>query len=251
MVEDEERSIMGLISLIKSLDKEYIVQAQAKDGKKALELIRRLRPDVVITDIRMPFMDGIELINTLKKENIDAEFIITSAYSDFEYAKKAIVLGVTDYITKPITVEDMSIALERVSKKCLLKSKRTDTEQPKLTFEDMKIKANNNEMHPAIRKAIKIIDEEYALKINQVELAKRVKTTPEYFSFLFRRDTGINFSNYIKILRVEVAKKLLFDNDMKIYDVARIVGYDDSKYFCRIFKEITGVSPKNYSFRSH
>ena len=103
-----------------------------------------------------------------------------------------------------------------------------------------------SECHPAVQKALEIISREYSAKLTQDELAQRLRITPAYFSYLFHRDVGITFSSYLKRYRVDVAASMLKDKQMKIYDAAAIAGYTDTKYFCRVFKEVMGCSPTEY-----
>ena len=76
---------------------------EASDGEMALPLIKKLKPDLLITDIKMPFMDGLTLCKVVKKEFPDIKIVILSGYDDFNYAKEAIGIGVEDYLLKPIT----------------------------------------------------------------------------------------------------------------------------------------------------
>ncbi|MDO4460584.1 MAG: response regulator, partial [Clostridia bacterium] len=89
----------------------------APDGEMALPMIRKLKPDVLITDIKMPFMDGLSLASIVSRELPETKIIILSGYSDFEYARKAIELGVYQYLLKPITKAAMIKVLEQTRDK--------------------------------------------------------------------------------------------------------------------------------------
>ena len=91
---------------------------EAADGEMALPLIRKSRPDILITDIKMPFMDGLTLSKLVKKEIPNIKIVILSGYDDFNYAKQAISIGVEDYLLKPITKNALLERLEEIRNHC-------------------------------------------------------------------------------------------------------------------------------------
>jgi len=97
-----------------------------------------------------------------------------------------------------------------------------------------------------VRKAINYIKEYYSDKVSLEEIASGMNITPEYLSRLFTKELGKSFSDYLKEFRIDKAKELLSNKKMKIYEIAEKVGYSDSKYFCKVFKEYTGMAPKEY-----
>ena len=116
IVEDEVMIREGLAKLIKS-HTGHTVAGEASNGQEGLNLALRLRPELVITDIRMPVMDGLQMIEKLHDMNLNTRAVILSGYSEFEYAKKAIYYGVEDYLLKPLAAEDIVDVLERIEKK--------------------------------------------------------------------------------------------------------------------------------------
>ena len=230
VVEDEERSRRGIAALISSFGDEYDVIAQATNGKHAFDLICKLKPDVVFTDIQMPLMNGLELIEAVHKMGITPQFVIISAHEDFTFAKKAISLGVREYILKPITIEDIENALAGLkrSETTIIAHNKTDV------------------MHPIVRRAIAEIETGFAKKITLEQIAAQYKVTPEYFSYIFARDAGKNFNSFLNHIRIEAAKTLLKSGQEKIADVAGKVGFTDAKYFCKVFKKKTGQTPSEY-----
>ncbi|WFR58646.1 response regulator [Anaerocolumna sp. AGMB13025] len=114
IVEDEIRIREGIINLIKKNNREHIIAGAAENGLRGLELIEQTRPDLVITDIKMNEMDGLEMLHKLKERNIPVKVIVLSAYSDFDYAKQAIKLGVNEYLLKPISVNELTQALNTI-----------------------------------------------------------------------------------------------------------------------------------------
>lgn len=116
IVEDEIRIREGLESLLSKFQDEFELVGKAEDGVEGLEAIRELRPDIVITDVKMPNMDGLDMLRQVVAEGINTKAIVLSAYSEFEYARQAIKLGVTEYLLKPISFYEFSNALENVKR---------------------------------------------------------------------------------------------------------------------------------------
>ena len=117
LVEDEFVIREGIKNNIDWKAHGYEFCGEAGDGELAYPMIQKLRPDIVITDIRMPFMDGLELSRLIRKELPDTEIIILSGYQEFEYAKEAIKLGVAQYLSKPINGEELLAELDELSAK--------------------------------------------------------------------------------------------------------------------------------------
>jgi two-component system response regulator YesN len=115
VVEDESIPRDGLVQLISKLDASYRVVGQARNGREGKHVVEELTPDLVITDIKMPEMDGLEMIRCLRAEGCAATFVILSGYAEFEFAKQGIVLGVRDYLLKPISPQEIADALRKIS----------------------------------------------------------------------------------------------------------------------------------------
>ena len=239
IVEDEPRALRGLRQLISSISKECQIVAEAEDGKEALESIISLKPDVVFTDIKMPYMDGIELIKAVKKYDIPTCFVITSAYGEFEYAKKAISLEVKEYLLKPLTYDEVKQVLERIH------NEQAGRDISELIEEESLVK-KYQDVHYLIHKAITRVEVGYSTRLSQEEMAQDLGMTPEYFSYLFHKETGEKFTDFIRNYRVEIAKKLMITTDMKIQEVAYAVGYSDPKYFGKVFRKVTNETPLEF-----
>ncbi len=116
VVEDEVKIREGIARLIES-QTGHVVLGEAVDGREGLEMILRFKPDLVITDIRMPNMDGLEMAKRLYEQKLPLHVVILSGYSEFEYAQKAIRYGVDEYLLKPLDIDDIKNMLDKVEKK--------------------------------------------------------------------------------------------------------------------------------------
>lgn len=119
----------------------FLFAGEAADGEMALPMIQQAKPDIVITDIRMPFMDGLELSRILKKEMPEITIIILSGYGEFDYAREAIKIGVTEYLSKPITGEQLLEALNQVKKKILKKRKQKEVAEEILQEKEQNLRS--------------------------------------------------------------------------------------------------------------
>ena len=237
IVEDEAWARDTLRSLLPQITPQLRIIGEAHNGQQGLAHILRLRPDLVITDIRMARMSGLEMIRAALEGGLSGtRFVVISAYADFELMREAIRLGVTDYLMKPITRENLASVL--------LPLLPDAQEIPPAAQEKEPEEASS--CHPVVRRALEIIQQQYPNRLSLDVLSETLRLSPEYFSFLFHRDMGINFSAYLRTFRIERAKELLSGGEMLIYEVAARVGYNDSKYFCKVFREVTGVSPTQY-----
>lgn len=114
IVEDEVRIREGFFKLLGKLGDEYEIVGEAENGRAGLEICRARKPDLVITDVQMPEMDGLQMLQAISDEGLDIKAIVLSAYSEFEYARTAMKLGVTEYLLKPLNISDFSTALENI-----------------------------------------------------------------------------------------------------------------------------------------
>lgn len=124
IVEDEIKIRTGMAKLI-SRHTEHIIAGEARNGQEGLEMILKIKPDLVISDIRMPVMDGLDMLKKLKEADFQCHFVILSGYSEFEYAQKALRYGADDYLLKPLAAEDVTGILESISKRVKEENKKT------------------------------------------------------------------------------------------------------------------------------
>lgn len=225
--DDEELSRMVLERLL-GREKEVTLIGIAEDGDELLEMIEREKPDIVITDICMPGHSGLETIASTLEKGLAIRFIITSAYANFEYARKAIQLGVEDFLPKPVRSEELHKAIENVKKKL-------GQEVPQAVSYSRIIQVAKSYM-----------DEHYGKHLTLEEVASQIYLSPAYFSSLFKKETGFLFSDYLIKIRMEQAKKMIEQLDGSTAQIAEKVGYKDVKHFREMFRKVYGMTPSEY-----
>ena len=119
IVEDEIRISEGIEKLLHKIDSEYEIAGIAADGLEGLQMCRQLNPDLIITDVQMPEMDGLKMLEAVYAEGFAAKAIVISAYSEFEYARGAMKLGVTEYLLKPVNLSEFTNALENIKRQIM------------------------------------------------------------------------------------------------------------------------------------
>lgn len=239
VAEDEERMRDYLARKTAELDPAFECAGTAADGEEAVELVERHLPDLLITDIKMPVLGGLELVERIRRTNPELRILIVSGYSEFEYARQAIELGVDDYILKPIDLEKLREVLRRVRIRLDASAGAVDAD-----FGLDRIGARETEL----AKSVEVyLQENYRRPYSLERLASTFGCKPAYLLRLYRKVTGRTPTQDLIRLRIEKAKRLLVGHPhIEIKQVSAAVGYDDALYFSRLFKKETGLNPSAF-----
>lgn len=239
IAEDEELLLHNLIQKVKSSGLGFEVVGQAQTGTQALELVRSLSPDLVITDIKMPMMNGIELLEKIHLNFPTIKVIITSGFSDFDYTKQAIKLKVHDYLLKPIDKEELYASLLKV---------KTDLDLEKDSYRDIFSLSERAATKEQIASILKdYIVHNYTKEVNLNLIANSMNYSSSYLTKLFFQQYANTPSKYIISLRMQKAQHLLIHHpELSIKQIGELIGYLDQGYFSRIFKKHQGISPFDY-----
>ncbi|MEK3885737.1 response regulator [Paenibacillus sp. PL2-23] len=331
IVAEDEPWIRGaVVEMIEKAGKQFQVVGEAETGEEAWELIQSTWPLLLITDIRMPDMDGLALIQKIREHQIPMAIIIVSGYDNFQYAQQAISLGVTDYLLKPVEYSQLTTVLDRCKEtiaahkelnECFVRiqafiekmfdsdprtllRKQHDLVQSILSLKllnagacrnllrlfESRIRQTCDEMgidskfqiiraghdndvvledfrglllqwiteYPHVKsqdtkliidQLIKQLNLQYKKDWSLQEMAEYTQLSPSHFGVLFKKQTGMSPVNYINRIRVEQAKERLMQTDKKIYEIAEEVGFSNLPYFTRLFKQVAGLTPKEFRKR--
>ncbi|MFD1954961.1 response regulator [Paenibacillus thailandensis] len=244
VVEDEAQARAYVKTLLHRSESEFRVVGEAADGKEALELIGRYRPDLVITDIMMPAMDGVELLKKAREAGYDCRFVMLTCMNEFEYARQALEFGASSYMLKlSMDLASFKQMLEKVDAelKKLGRFKRLESYLSALPEET---KAATD--HPEINKVIDYLNESYRENVTLATAAAYVKMDPSYLSDLFKRKTSYTLTQYVMRLRVDAARFYLTHTGDSVSGIGERVGFMNDNYFIKIFKRFTGVTPSVY-----
>lgn len=241
---DDEPIIVEGISRIISWDQfDCRIVATANDGKEGADIIREYHPNIVISDIAMPDLDGLTMIAGLKSEFPDMEISILTGYRKFEYARQAINLGVTRFLLKPSSMgeieESIVIMVHNLRAKNIMPESDTN-ENPETE------KLDNEASNFIVNNAMKYIELNYPHKITLSEVAEKTYVSQWHLSKLLNRNLEQNFSEILNNIRIKEAQKLLRNPSLRIGDIAERVGFVDMAHFSRVFKKNIGISANEY-----
>ncbi|HZG78811.1 MAG TPA: response regulator [Paenibacillus sp.] len=227
------------------------VAGEAEDGTTGLRLIEELRPHIVVTDMRMPGVDGIKLLQAMHERFPALKVIVMSGYDDFAYMRQAIQSRAVDYMLKPVDPVELNEALERCVRELEKQERTADaSSRSPLALPGTAIGAietkRMDKTRLAIEEVARYIDAHYPDPISLESISLRFYVSKEHLSRSFKAAFGENVSDRIARKRIDRAKDLLALPAMSTKDVARTVGYPELAYFHRIFKKHTGVTPGEF-----
>ncbi|MDF2632324.1 MAG: putative response regulatory protein [Caproiciproducens sp.] len=243
IIDDEDIIVQGLKKVVNWAKYGSEVVATASDAKSGAQAIRENSPDILFTDIKMPNMDGLTMLAGLKGEFPNMQITVLTGYRDFEYAKRALHLGVTRFLLKPSKMNELEEALQ-------IMTENLGKLQPGAPEEKKESEEEQQDGNPAnsfiVRSALKYIEVHYAEKLTLTELAEKTYVSQWYLSKLLNKYTDKSFCDLLNQTRIKKAEKLLKDPSLKIHEVSDMLGFNDVTHFSKIFKKIEQVSPNEY-----
>ena len=239
IIVDDERTIRDALKIFldwQSLGIEII--GDYKNGAEAFDAMLDDYPDIVLTDIKMPGLNGLELIERAHHAGLNMQFIILSGYAEFEFAKTAMKYGVRHYLLKPISEEQLKAVMLEVRDASLL---ALAVAAPVQNIEP------NGDIIKTIKAYIRQNLSDPSLSLKQIS-ENTLYMNADYVSKIFAKRTGEKFSTYVTRKRLDVARALLATGEYRINQIAEQAGFgSDAQYFCRIFKKATGMTPGEYA----
>lgn len=239
LVDDERLILEGLSRVVPWESLGCRVAGTASDGREGLALIRREQPDMVLTDIRMPNMDGLTMLAALHSEFPRMQMTVLTAYRDFDYAKRALTLGVCRYLLKPSKMDEIHEAVRFMAA-------RLDALSPPEEGAEEESAEGSEAGSFIVNAALEYMRSHCAEHISLADVADHVYVSQWHLSKLINRHTGQSFFDLIGGMRIDRAKVLLADPAMRVHAVAEEVGYNDVAHFSKSFKRIVGKTPGEY-----
>jgi two-component system, response regulator YesN len=260
IIDDEEIIREGLKKTIDWESIGCVIAGEAEDGNSGISLLTSTNPDLVFTDIRMPGLDGLQMISQARALKCDCKFIILTGFRDFEYAQEAIRQGAFRFLLKPVKTDDLMLtineAIKEIKKDRSKEEIYTNLEKRVKEYYGLESTEQENKSHSnedsgvnqkyLVSKALEYLKQNYSRDLTLKTVADEIYVSTWYLSKLLKKETGDNFINILNDIRVEKAKNLLKDPKYKIYEIAGEVGFTDVPYFTKIFKKVTGSTPMEY-----
>jgi YesN/AraC family two-component response regulator len=238
VADDEEIILKNVVRKIEEADPRFVVVGTALNGREALDLVDANYPELLVTDVRMPVLDGLELIASVSAYHPYVKVLIISGHDDFEFARRAMSYGVKNYILKPVKLEELRTALGDIGS---------------VLEEDEDIVAaqvqNSAESNAAtmVSEIERFIRGHFRSEVDLETLARAFGLSPSQMCKLFRKYRDDTPVRYLMTLRMNEAKRLLLQlPGLEVKEVGQLVGYPDQFYFSRTFKRATGMSPTEF-----
>ncbi|MCR4745761.1 MAG: response regulator [Lachnospiraceae bacterium] len=349
IVDDEPFIREGFKKLLEMADADLSVAAELGNGREALEYLEKNKVDLIFADIKMPGMTGLEMVEKIREKKLsDAEIVILTGFADFEYARRAMKLGIRDYLLKPVQLNELKKLLREISdgkseikntgearesifnlnirqkdvdlltdairkndaeliKKyasiifrelrsdgvnaemvnaviyhilfCLLELAREFDNEPEeaelmqyidrepfeemiaegddndisdflLDYADFLEEARNQERRGIIEDVDDYVEGHYRENLSLKELSQKFYVNKVYLGQLFKKKHGMLFKDYITLLRVNDAEKMLTETDLRVYAIAEELGFSNADSLIGKFLQLKGVTPNQYRIRS-
>lgn len=251
VVEDEDIIRKGLLYSIKWEKWGCMVVGEARNGIEGIEQIEKLNPDIVILDINMPIMTGLEMLEKTWEKYKYAS-IILSGYAEFEYAQKAISYGVVGYLLKPLKMSELKDKIQLAVKKCENVRQLELNEQKTDSFKNLQLIATltrEQKEDDIVGEMLLYIQQHFSEKVTLSDIVKQMNYSETFLNNKFKKKMGTTFIEYLNRYRVQKSVEMLQAGNEDIQEIAWKCGIGEYKYFSTVFKKYVGYSPKEFRLR--
>ena len=225
----------------------YRIAAEAGNGLEACRICETQKIDIIIADIQMPVMNGLQMASRILEKNSRMKFIFLTAYSDFDFLRTSMRLGINSYILKhEMDEEVLCKELDRLRKELADGRMSTAPEISGNTAPEEPVSSEMLRVSEHFGMVREYVEQNYRKDISLESMASRFHVSESYLSHLFTQQMGMPFKSYLKQIRMEKAKEMLLGGEVRIADLAKNSGYSSSQYFFQVFKRYYKMTPTEY-----
>lgn len=255
IADDEKLEREALAGLVQRRFEREVALEVAENGRKAADTAVLWGADLILMDIEMPGMSGLDAARAVLAQRPSCRVIFVTAYSLFQYAHEAVHLGACDYLLKPVDPDELEASVRRAMRQIETERKleelaaarpqpeQTDTEEE---VEDAPEESENSQTALVMAHVRRYLEDNYMFDLSLDSVGEILHISPAYLSAQFKKYQKMNFLDCLTELRINAAKELLADPFRSSAEVASMVGYEDASYFARAFKKRTGMTPTQY-----
>lgn len=255
IADDEKLEREALAELVQRRFEREVVLEVAENGRKAADTAVLWGADLILMDIEMPGMSGLDAARAVLAQRPSCRVIFVTAYSLFQYAHEAVHLGACDYLLKPVDPDELEASVRRAMRQIETERKleelaaarpqpeQTETEEE---VEDAPEEGENSQTALVMAHVRRYLEDNYMFDLSLDSVGEILHISPAYLSAQFKKYQKMNFLDCLTELRINAAKELLADPFRSSAEVASMVGYEDASYFARAFKKRTGMTPTQY-----
>ena len=255
IADDEKLEREALAELVQRRFEREVALEVAENGRKAADTAVLWGADLILMDIEMPGMSGLDAARAVLAQRPSCRVIFVTAYSLFQYAHEAVHLGACDYLLKPVDPDELEASVRRAMRQIETERKleelaaarpqpeQTETEEE---AEDAPEEGENSQTALVMAHVRRYLEDNYMFDLSLDSVGEILHISPAYLSAQFKKYQKMNFLDCLTELRINAAKELLADPFRSSAEVASMVGYEDASYFARAFKKRTGMTPTQY-----
>ena len=255
IADDEKLEREALAEMVQRRFEREVVLEVAENGRKAADTAVLWGADLILMDIEMPGMSGLDAARAVLAQRPSCRVIFVTAYSLFQYAHEAVHLGACDYLLKPVDPDELEASVRRAMRQIETERKleelaaaqpkpeQTETEEE---AEDAPEESENSQTALVMAHVRRYLEDNYMFDLSLDSVGEILHISPAYLSAQFKKYQKMNFLDCLTELRINAAKELLADPFRSSAEVASMVGYEDASYFARAFKKRTGMTPTQY-----
>ena len=262
IADDEKLEREALADMVSRRFEHEVVLELAENGRKAADTAVLWRADLILMDIEMPGMSGLDAARAVLAQRPSCRVIFVTAYSLFQYAHEAVHLGACDYLLKPVDPDELEASIRRAIRQIETERKLEELARTELPPEPELPEASeeaeaaapetssgegeNSQTAMVMAQVRQYLEDNYMFDLSLDSVGEILHISPAYLSAQFKKYQKMNFLDCLTELRINAAKELLADPFRSSAEVASMVGYEDASYFARAFKKRTGMTPTQY-----